>query len=94
MFSGDFNNLNYTQLRSYPLRQVVRLPTWRAAIFTNINNLHDPLKVLAPSGFSDDNIVVYEPATSFRDLERPGAFGYLPIWKSALVTRITKVNPP
>ena len=50
MLLGDFNNLNDTQLRSYPLRQVVRLPTRRAAIldkiFTNINNLYDPQKSL------------------------------------------------
>ena len=66
---GDFNNLNDTQLRSYPLKQVVRLPR-RAAIlnktFTNINSLYDPLKAFAPGSFSDHNIVVYEPSTSFR----------------------------
>ena len=36
MLLGDFNNLNDTQLRSYPPRQVVRLPTRRAAILDKI----------------------------------------------------------
>ena len=32
MLLGDFNNLNDTQLRSYPLKQVVRMSTRRSAI--------------------------------------------------------------
>ena len=31
MLHSDFKNLNDTQLRSYPLKQVVRLPTRRDA---------------------------------------------------------------
>ena len=67
---GNFKNLNDTQLRSYPLKQVVRMATRRSAIlvkiFTNIHRLYNPPKVLPPSIFSDHNIVVYEPAKSFR----------------------------
>ena len=47
---GDFNNLNDTRLRSYPLKQVVRMATRRSAIldkiFTNIHSLYNPPKVL------------------------------------------------
>ena len=32
MLHGDFNNLNDTRLRSYPLKQVVRMATRRSAI--------------------------------------------------------------
>ena len=70
MLLYDFNNLNNTQLRSYPFKQVVRMATRRSAIldkiFTNIYNLYNPPNVLPPSSFSDHNVVVYEPAKSFR----------------------------
>ena len=70
MLLGDFNNLNDTQLRSYPLKQVVRMATRRSTIldkiFTNIHSLYNPPKVLPPSSFSDHNVVVYEPAKSYR----------------------------
>ena len=60
MLLGDFNKLNDTQLRSYPLKQVVKLPTRRTAIldkiFTNMGNLYDKPIVLAPSSFSDHNL--------------------------------------
>ena len=36
MLLGDFNKLNDTQLRSYPLKQVVKLPTRRTAILDKI----------------------------------------------------------
>ena len=65
---GDFNILNDTHLRSYPLKQVVRMATRRSAIldklFTNIHSLYNPPKVLPPSSFSGHNVVVYEPAKS------------------------------
>ena len=70
MLLGDFNNLNDTQLRSYPLKQVVRMATRRSAIidkiFSNIHSLYNPPKVIPPSSFSDHKVVVYEPAKSFR----------------------------
>ena len=70
MLLGDFNNLNDTQLRSYLLKQVVRMATRRSAIldknFTNIHSLYNPPKVLPPSSLSDHNVVVYKPAKSFR----------------------------
>ena len=69
MLLGDFNNLNDTQLRSYPLKQVVRMETRRSAILDkilNIHSLYNPPKVLPPSNFSDHSVVVYEPAKSFR----------------------------
>ena len=41
MLLGDFNNLNDTQLRSFPLKQVVRLATRRSAILDKIfTNIH------------------------------------------------------
>ena len=70
MLLGDFNKLNDTQLRSYPLKQVVKLPTRRTAIldkiFTNMGNLYDKPIVLAPSSFSDHNVVLFEPAPSLK----------------------------
>ena len=70
MLLGDFNKLNDTQLRSYPLKQVVKLPTRRTAIldkiFTNMGNLYDKPIVLAPSSFSDHNVVIFEPAPSVK----------------------------
>ena len=70
MLLGDFKNLNDNQLRSYPLKQVVRMATRRSVIldeiFTNIHSLYNPPKVLPPSSFSDHNVVLYEPAKSYR----------------------------
>ena len=37
---GDFNNLNDTQLRSYPLKQVFRMATRRSAILDKIFTKH------------------------------------------------------
>ena len=55
MLLGDFNNLNDTRMRSYPLKQVVRMATRRSAIldkiFTNIHSLYSPPKVLPPSSY-------------------------------------------
>ena len=69
MLLGDFNNLNDTQLRSYPLKQVVRLPTRRPAILDKILPTLTTCTIRQkslPSSFSDHDILVYEPVTSFR----------------------------
>ena len=70
MLLGDFNNLNDTQLRSYTLKQVVRMATRRSAILDKFSRTYIAYtilqKVLPPSSFSDHNIVVYEPTKSFR----------------------------
>ena len=52
------------------MKHVVRMATRRSAILdkilTNIHSLYNPPKVLPPSSFSDHNVVVYEPAKSYR----------------------------
>ena len=69
MLLGDFNYLNGTKLRSYPLKQVVRVATQRSAIlvkiFTDMHSLYSPQKFIPPSNFADHNVVVYEPAKSY-----------------------------
>ena len=70
MLIGDFNQLNDTHLRNYPLRQVVRRPTRGRAvldkIFTNMSTLYCEPVVLAPTSHSDHNTVLFEPASSFK----------------------------
>ena len=70
MLIGDFNQLNDTHLRNYPLRQVVRRPTRARAvldkIFTNFSTLYCEPVVLAPTSHSDHNTVLFEPASSFK----------------------------
>ena len=65
MLIGDFNQLNDTHLRNYPLRQVVRRPTRGRAvldkIFTNMSTLY-----CEPTSHSDHNTVLFEPASSFK----------------------------
>ena len=52
------------------MKQVIQMATQRSAIldkfFTNIHSLYNPPKVLPPSSSFDHNVVVYEPAKSYR----------------------------
>ena len=70
MLIGDFNQLNDTHLKNYPLRQVVRRPTRARAvldkIFTNMSTLYCEPVVLTPTSHSDHNTVLFEPASSFK----------------------------
>ena len=84
MLIGDFNELNDTHLRNYPLTQVVRRPTRVRAvldkIFTNMSTLYCELVVLAPKFHSDHNSVLFEPAS------------FLKFEKGKMVSLVTRAN--
>ena len=98
MLLGDFNNLNDTQLRSYPLKQVVRLPTRRAAILDIINS-ETVCKLLSSININKAIGLDGIPSRILRDhgltlaqlistiFNASIREGYLPaIWRSAIVS--------
>lgn len=65
---GDFNRLRESALLSYPLKQVVRLPTRGAAIldkvYTNISDWYERPDILPKIGRSDHDAVIMSPKCS------------------------------
>jgi len=65
---GDFNRLRDQALTSYPLKQVVKTPTRKAAvldkIYTNLQELYDQPAILPNIGRSDHRAVVMSACTS------------------------------
>lgn len=68
LLCGDFNQLPESQLRSYPLSQVVTAATRRTAIldkiFTNLKSWYQPPIVLPAVGSSDHDAVLLPPAAA------------------------------